>query len=201
MDIFTKFNRKNVQDRQVDTLIGLCKGICADQIVNKVEADFLQSWLVQNAHTANPVILNLLDRLDRVLDDGVLSKEEASELLSVLLSISGEKSALGELGKTATLPVCSPPPDMTFANKHFLFTGTCAFGTRGECHKVIESMGGINLKNVNQKLDYLILGTYVTDSWAHESYGRKIEKAIEYRDKGMPISIVTEKYWLEQAGL
>lgn len=26
--IFTRFNRKNIQGRQIDTLIGLCKGLC-----------------------------------------------------------------------------------------------------------------------------------------------------------------------------
>ncbi len=26
MDVFAKFNRKNIQDRQIDTLIGLSKG-------------------------------------------------------------------------------------------------------------------------------------------------------------------------------
>lgn len=59
MDIFTKFNRNKIQDRQVDTLIGLSKGITADGKVDQAEAEFLQSWLVQNHHTDNPIIMNL----------------------------------------------------------------------------------------------------------------------------------------------
>lgn len=40
MDIFTKFNRKNIQDRQIDTLIGLSKGITADGKVDQSEAEY-----------------------------------------------------------------------------------------------------------------------------------------------------------------
>ena len=49
MDIFTRFNRKNIQDRQVDTLIGLSKGILANGIVDLKEAEYLYGWLIQNA--------------------------------------------------------------------------------------------------------------------------------------------------------
>ena len=35
----------------------------------------------------------------------------------------------------------------------------------------------------------------MTDSWAHENYGRKIEKAMEYRDKGVDLVIITEEHW------
>ncbi len=51
--------------------------------------------------------------------------------------------------------------------------------------------------SVSKSLDYLVIGTYVTDSWMHESYGRKIEKAMNYRAAGVPINIVTEERWAE----
>jgi NAD-dependent DNA ligase len=62
-------------------------------------------------------------------------------------------------------------------------------------------MGGINAKSVTKNLDYLVLGTYVTDSWIHESFGRKIEKAMQYRDSGLPIKIITEEHWLTESNL
>lgn len=76
----------------------------------------------------------------------------------------------------------------------FLFTGTCAFGNRKQCQEATDSLGGINAKGVNKSLNYLVLGTYVTDSWAHENYGRKIEKAMVYRDKGVDLVIITEEH-------
>ena len=83
----------------------------------------------------------------------------------------------------------------------FLFTGTCAYGTRKQCQAAVESLGGMNAKSVTKTLDYLILGTYVTDSWAHETYGRKIEKAMNYRDEGVQLVIVTEEHWANAGDL
>ncbi|WP_370277827.1 BRCT domain-containing protein [Pontibacterium sp.] len=201
MDIFTQFNRKGIQDRQVDTLIGLSKGITANGAVDQAEAEFLQGWLVQNSQTQNPIIINLLNKVGEMLDDGILDSEESKELLSILHSISGEKAEIGELSKTSTLPICSPPPKVEFEGRSFLFTGTCAYGTRKDCQSAIEALGGVNAKSVTKKLNYLVLGTYVTDSWIHESFGRKIEKAMEYRDSGLPIVILTEEHWLIESGL
>ncbi len=48
MDIFTQFNRKAIQDRQVDTLIGISKGLIADNTINTMEAEFLMNWLIHN---------------------------------------------------------------------------------------------------------------------------------------------------------
>lgn len=198
---FTKFNRKNIQDRQIDTFIGLSKGITADGKVDQAEARFLQTWLVQNSQSENPIILNLLQKVGVMLEDGVLDDEESAELLAILRSFSGEKVELGEVSKTSSLPICNPAPSIVFSGKTFLFTGTCAFGTRKQCQEAIESLGGLNAKGVTKGLDYLVLGTYVTDSWAHESFGRKIEKAMEYRESGLPLAIVTEEHWLNLSGL
>jgi NAD-dependent DNA ligase len=202
MDIFSRFNRKSIDDRQIDTLIGLSKGLLADGKLDQSEAEFLQTWLVQNRQaTNNPIILNLLDKVDSMLEDGVLDNEESVELMGLLRRISGERSELGELAKTSTLPINDPMPTISFEGHSFLFTGTCAFGTRKQCQEIIESLGGINAKGVTKSLNYLILGTYVTDSWAHESFGRKIEKAINYRDNGVPLANVTEEHWASSGGL
>ena len=104
--------------------------------------------------------------------------------------------------KSSLLPVNQPDPDISFFGKRFLFTGTCAYGTRQECQVEVEKRGGINEKSVTKRLDYLVLGTYVTSSWKHENYGNKIEKAMQYRDeKGIPLAIVTEELWATMAGL
>lgn len=202
MDIFSQFNRKNIQDRQIDTLIGLSKGLAADGKIDQAEAEFLLSWLVQSRQASNnPIIENLLNKVSSMLDDDVLDGDEATELLSILRTISGDASEIGELAKATSLPIDTPYPQVTFENMSFLFTGTCAFGTRKQCQEAIESLGGVNANGVTKSLNYLVIGTYVTDSWAHESFGRKIEKAMEYRNNGIPLAIITEAYWLNESGL
>lgn len=202
MDIFTQFNRKSIDDRKIDTLIGLSKGFIADRRVNQDEAEVLQNWLIQSHQvTANPIIENLLEKVDAMLEDGVLDEEESAELMSILRKITGDESDLGELAKTSSLPLDDPMPAVSFNGSTFLFTGTFAYGTRKDCHEITKSLGGGNSKNVTKSVDYLVLGTYVTDSWAHETFGRKIEKAVEYRDNGVPLSIVTEEHWARHGKL
>lgn len=201
MDIFTKFNRNNIQDRQVDTLIGISKGLTADGSISQSEAEFLMAWLIQNKNSDNPIIINLLEKIGSILEDGILDGGEALEIFHILQSISGDASEIGELAKSSSLPINNPLPALSFKEKSFLFTGTCAFGTRSQCQEAIESLGGVNASGVTKSLHYLILGTYVTDSWAHENYGRKIEKAMEYRSNGVPLVIITESHWLSEAGL
>ena len=132
MDIYTRFNRKSIQDRQVDTLIGLSKGILADGTVNQAEAEYLLNWLQQNRQASdNPVVLNLLEKVSNMLEDGILDKDESLELLGVLQNVSGESPVFGEIAKTTSLPLNNPMPEIVFQGKSFLFTGTCAFGNRG----------------------------------------------------------------------
>ena len=202
MDKFTRYNRKSIDDRKIDTLIGLSKGILADGIVNQKEAEFLLNWLIQSRQASDhPVILNLLDKVEVMLSDRLLDAEEAQELLELLHRISGEPAELGELMKTAHLPVDDPVPTIIFKNKTFLFTGTCAFGTRKQCMEATETLGGMNETSVTKRLNYLVIGTYVTDSWRHETFGRKIEMAMNYRLQGHPLAIVTEEHWADCGGL
>jgi NAD-dependent DNA ligase len=202
MDEFTRFNRKSIDDRQIDTLIGLSKGLLADGKVDQAESEFLLTWLIQSRQTTeNPVIINLLEKVSSFLKDDVLDADESAELFSILSKISGEKAEIGEIAKTASLPLCEPAPEIVFQNQVFVFTGTCAYGTRKECQAVVEELGGTHIRNVTKALNYLVLGTYVTDSWIHESYGRKIEKAMKYRDDGVPLSIVSEQLWADAGRL
>lgn len=201
MDVFSKFNQNSIDDRQVDTLIGLSKGLIADGKINQLEAEVLLTWLIQNSlNTKNPLIHNLLNKVAAMLDDGILDSDEAKDLFATMQQFAGESSIVGELAKTTSLPICTPPPEVIFNGKTFLFTGTCAFGTRSDCQNATKSKGGNIASSVTKEVSYLVLGTYVTDSWKHETFGRKIEKATQYRDQGLPISIITENHWLKAGG-
>lgn len=196
MNMYLQFNRKAVDDRQIDTLIGLSKGIVADGRVDQAEAETLHTWLIQARHaTENPVIINLLGRVSVMLEDGVLDADESSELLATLRGIAGPDASIGELAHPTTLPLDVPQPLVEFAGSRFVFTGTCVFGTRAQCAAATVERGGIVAGNVTKQTSFLVLGTYVTDSWIHETYGRKIEKAMEYRDAGVPVAIISEEHW------
>jgi hypothetical protein len=201
-DALRRFNQKRLEDRNLDTLIGLAKGLVADGVINQQECEFLRNWLGRaQAEAPSPLTNDLLRQVDRFLADGRLDEGEAEELLSTLRRTVGEESAEGEERKPSQLPLNEPAPHVRPVRNLFLFTGTFTFGTRKQCHSAVEGRGGLVAEQVTKSLNFLVIGSYVSEFWAHESYGRKIEKAMEYRAKGLPLAIISEQHWIEQCEL
>ncbi|HAW74925.1 MAG TPA: NAD-dependent DNA ligase [Alteromonas australica] len=192
------YNSRSVEDRKMDTLIGLSKGLLADGKLVQEEVEFLLQWLLQNRDSNNPIIINIETKVIEILNDGIVDNEEAEELFQLLSKLNGDEVALGELAKPTNLPLCSPPPEVKIRGSIFLFTGTFNYGTRAKCTSLVEELGGAIGKSVTKSINYLVIGSYVTDAWAHESFGRKIEKAMSYRDmQTSNIKIISENHWLE----
>lgn len=195
--ILNLYGRARLDDRAINELLGLAKGIAADGVVNQREAEFLQKWLVANtAVKNNPVIATLLRRVNEMLEDNNLDDEEARELLDTLHKFGGGDFELGEIQKATRLHFDDPPPSIDFQERRFCFTGTFAYGSRSDCSRTVESLGG-TAGSLTKATDYLVVGIYATDSWAHSSFGRKIQKAVQYREDGSGIAIVSEEHWIE----
>lgn len=193
----TLYNQTQINDRQVNELIGMARGIAADNLVNQAEAESLLNWLIANqAISDNPVVSTLMVRVYDMLSDGVLDTEEAEELLGLLNDLVGGNIEIGEALKATALPLDDPAPMIEFTDRALCFTGTFAFGKRKDCEAEVARRGG-KVGTVNKKTGYLIIGAYATSSWAHSAYGRKIEKAVEYRDtQQAPIAILSEEHWV-----
>ena len=192
------FSRARLDDRQVNELIGLAHGLIADGEVTTKEAEHLHKWLAANVNVrANPVAMTLLARIQDYLKDGALSDEEASDLFDTLTRFSGGDFELGEALKATALPLCSPPPPVVHEGRLFCFTGTFAFGSRRDCEAAVLERGG-RVGALTLKTDFLVIGAYATDSWAHSSFGRKIERAMQIRDDRGSVRIVSEQHWIDQ---
>ena len=58
----------------------------------------------------------------------------------------------------------------------------------------IKSAGGKISNGITQKLDFLVVGTLSSRDWKFSSHGRKIEKAVSYRDdNGAKLKIISEE--------
>jgi NAD-dependent DNA ligase len=192
---YNRVSADRITSRQVDELIGLARGLCADDHLSQVEVEFLQKWLAANVAVSDqPLIRTLYDRVTDILADGVASREEQKDLFSTLNALSTRDFELGEVLKSTSLPLCDPPPELRFAGRCYVFTGTFMYGQRKDCERAIHERGGVS-GTLTQKTDVLVIGCYATESWKHSSFGNKILKACEMRDKGLPISIVSEKHW------
>ena len=194
-----RYNEKKITERQLSELIGLCRGIIADGQVNQAEADFVYKWLVANEKlaTSNPIAATLLLRINDMLQDGLLEEDESAELLETLTHFVGESGELGDDTESTVMPLCDPPPKVLLDMNIFCFSGTFEYGSRADCEDALRAVSAIRAKDINTKVDYLVVGKYTNQEWSNSVYGRKIEKAMEYREKyGIP-KIISEEHWLK----
>lgn len=185
-------------DRAVDELIGVCRGILADGALNSTEAGFLLHWLERHREFADSFPFNVLyPRVHDALADGVLDMDEERDLLEALLSVvGGEAQEVGGSNSLSTeLPFDHPCPALRYVGYGFVLTGTFEFGKRSAVKFEIESRGGIVLAAVTGKTNYVIVGEVGSRDWIHSSYGRKIQCAVELRERGGAIAIVAERTW------
>ncbi|HLP67897.1 MAG TPA: BRCT domain-containing protein [Rhizobium sp.] len=191
-----RLNGDRLESRQIDELIGIARGLVADGHLNQAEVEFLQTWLAANAAISDqPVIGLLYARINEVLRDGIVDAGETSELMDALRGFTGDRFELGETMTASDLPVCRPAPALDFPGRRYCFTGTFKYGQRKHCELAVVERGG-EAGGLTQKTNVLVIGAYVTDSWKHSSFGNKILQACEWRDRGLPIHIVTETHWV-----
>lgn len=86
-------NRMRIDDRTVCELVGICKGMVADDVISEGEADYLCRWLEENRRYAfSWPVDTLYGRVQRMLRDGIIDAPEREELFEVLSRISGGRN-------------------------------------------------------------------------------------------------------------
>lgn len=192
-----RYYAARVGDRELAELLGMCKGLIADGVVNDEEAIALRVWL-QN-HSAVAMAFpgrELAERLQRVFADGVLHVDERIELEQMLGDLVGEgRGQMGSMDQSTRLPLNEPEPTIFFEGKRYVFTGNFCMSRR-ECHqKVIDRAGTIG-EAVTKSTDYLVVGSIASEAWYAAAWGHKIMRAMDLRGRGHPIAIVSEAHWL-----
>lgn len=187
--------------KSCESLIGICVGMLADDKLNQEEIKFLQVWLLDNEDIAQVWPGDVIaKRIREVLADGIVTQDELAHLKQTLEDLIG--GSLQQSGATSGLSTKLPLNDdkavpIKFNDNAFCFTGNFMFGTRASCERAIMQRGGTAFDGVRKNLEYLVIGTMVSEDWANTSHGRKIEKAVEYQNKGCPILIISEEHWVK----
>ena len=189
--------KDEIQDRLIDELIGVCRGVIADGRVDEQEAIFLGQWIENHREIADRWPVNILyARLVEMLRDGIMSESERAELLLTLRDLNGESLIYQEPNRSTTLPLDNPQPEIDFTGKSFCLTGRFVFGSELECEEAILELGGDIVEAPNMVTDYLVIGELSSPDWVHTSFGRSIEHAVDLKQQGSSISILSEEHWV-----
>ena len=191
--------KQRIDTRAMQTLLGICMGLTADGIITDREVHFLKSWLNDNATIARlwPAS-SIADRVSQILADGRITTDEKNDLIDLLNQITtthftdtGSPSPIGP-----ALPI-DDDPSIYIRDMSFCFTGRFYYGTRAACERAILKLGGTAVDRVSSHLNYLVIGGMIEPTWAHTTYGRKIEAAVQYQESGAEIIIVSEHQWTQ----
>lgn len=189
----------NNEIKAVNTLYGLIMGITADQSVNDDEINFLNLWLKDNEIYTNTFPLNVIKRrIDDILADNIITREEREDFYQTLTKImGGDFHETGAAGGLSTGYGVEEPDSLIIQGSTFCLTGAFITGTRNKCERLISQLGGIPKSTITQKLDYLVIGALASRDWVATNHGRKIEKAMHYKEKGYPVTILNEETWIK----
>lgn len=188
------WNSQRRIDAGIDELIGLIRGVLADNEVSEGEPELLAAWVLRHCEIVQEWPVNVLARrLNRIFEDGHVDDVERQDLKQLLAEIIGENDNPLVTAST-TLPLSRPAPDVVFDQNIFVFTGKFAFGPRRVCEGEVLARGGRVATAVTLQTNYVVIGSVGSRDWIHSSWGRKIEKAIEYKDL-CPLAIISEQHW------
>ncbi len=161
---------------------------------------------------------HLLEVLANVASDGKVTDDEMSEMLELMLSNDEIASdpAYGKIMRMAQeayadgvvtdaeaelmLKEISSILDpvirnevVRFPGSKFCLTGAFSHGSRDAVKCYIESRGGKVLTGVTGNTDYVVVGLQGSEAYSFGNYGSKVKKALELREKGKPVMIVSEE--------
>jgi len=184
-------------------LHGIIRGVLVDGFVSDREAEFLKNWILSRPDViGDALVARLADRLVRVCEDGIVTQDESDELKQIFSAYLGQPDE----GVPTDLPLDEPPPELKIEGSLFCFTGTFVSGTRRWCEEQTVERGGQFTDQARPGIDYLVIGSRVSRGWVNQSYGRKIQTIVGYRDsviqeptgpfKRTVPKIVVEDHWL-----
>jgi NAD-dependent DNA ligase len=195
----SKSIKTHIDLKATQNLLGICSGLMADATLNNKEITYLQTWLSENKNVTNTWPGSAIaSRINEIMADGIITEDERIDLVSMLSEISGNyfHDTGSSTVESPILPI-DDDPSIFFKNMTFCFTGEFMYGTRANCERVVLRLGGMPIDNVTKKLDYLVIGSRISPIWANTTYGRKIEKAVNHRESGSELSIISEKQWFQ----
>ncbi|MFZ2644318.1 MAG: YqaJ viral recombinase family protein [Verrucomicrobiia bacterium] len=94
--------------KTMSELIGLCRGLIADDKITTAEVMFLNSWLQNIGFISEWPASEIAQTMERILEDGVVTKEEKEELKRLIQKITAVSSTPAMQPSQHAAPVADP---------------------------------------------------------------------------------------------
>lgn len=189
------------RDQAIQRLLGLSRALIADRELSDLEIRYLQHWLGRcREFTHAWPFSGLSKRLSSVLADRVVTAEEREDLIDALAKLVGgafieSGSAVGNATRAHEMDGLHTD-EIRIPGSTFLFTGKFILGPRKKCEELVSRYGGSIASNISRQVNYLVVGTLSSRDWKHEAFGRKVEAAMQLRQEGHPVAVVSEEHWV-----
>ncbi|UDQ97976.1 BRCT domain-containing protein [Lentisphaerota bacterium WC36G] len=184
-----RFNAPIRYENAISQLQGLAYAIVFDNIISNDELKTLLYWLHHNSEFLEHWPLNsICDIFLEARENKSFSNEQRTKLFSLLEKI-------GKVDDVCNAIFDDIDESDHFYSKTVIITGNFNDLKRAE---VLEKLYDFNItaqnKDVTFETDYVVVGAKGSRNWRFGKFGRKIEKAIEYRDqREVPLKIINEE--------
>jgi len=178
-------------------LLGLARGLMADQELTDSEIHFLNEWLDERHSMTSSFPGNVIhERIKDVLEDGVVTEEERSHLVDTLNMLIEDR--LEDLAEQVDLTELwfDDVGLIDFNKARFCLTGNFVYGPEDVCKTAIEQRGGIVTPSVGDESHFLVVGGLGVDEWRSGGLGAEIESAMKLRATGKSVKIIPEDSWV-----
>jgi NAD-dependent DNA ligase len=178
-------------------LLGLARGLLADQELSDSEIKFLQQWLEERYAMTSSFPGNVIyNRIKEVLADGIVTEDERDHLVETLnMLIEGRLEDLSEQLDLTELWF-DEVGLFDFNKKNFCLTGNFVYGPKEVCQTAIEKRGGVVTSSVGDDSEFLVVGGLGVDEWRSGGLGTKIESAMRLRAGRKSLKIIPEDSWV-----
>ncbi len=179
-------------------LHGILGGVAADGKILKKELVGLREWLSdhEDLKTCWPY-----DEIDSLISSVMADKKIDAKEHKMLLHWFSEFVQRADERVVGTPPIkingtitglCAVTPDIKFNGSLFCLTGASSRYKRSDLVEIIRKFNGNYTDYINKSVNYLIVGAEGNPCWQYACYGRKVEKAVEFRKAGLKLLIIHE---------
>lgn len=163
----------------------LMKGL-AEKVIEDGDVSIDEACAILELCDALPDIANdrfikpILSTIESAIVDGQIDEEESAEIVQALGRFVNPTSSSDDAA------------DISFEAKNFVLSGNFEHGSKSSVAEAIQARGGLTIKSVTKKCDYVVVGGIGNENWSMGNYGSKVKAALDWRAKGSAVQIISE---------